>query len=509
MIEESAMLLSEILGSEEYRVISGSVSCNITSVEYDSRKIQSGSLFVAIKGFTSDGHGFISQAVDKGASAVLIDSRRTGNTPEELKEICKDSCTIVEVCDTRRFLALASAAFASHPERDISICGITGTKGKTTSTFMLHAILEQAGMKAGLIGTVRNVIAGEVIHAEHTTPEAKDIFGMLSDLRDAGVDNLVMEVSSQGLKLDRVYGIRFKCACFTNLYEDHIAPNEHPDMEDYMRCKLKIFDNCEYGIINMDCEAGRQAAEYAGSKCRLITYGLGEGVQVRATELTKKRQGHVTGTEFTLTSPFYNGRVFTALPGEFNVYNALCAIACAGVMGVDFDSVKKALECISVPGRVQPVENDLGISVLVDYAHNAAALESVIKTLREYTEGRIITVFGCGGNRSVTRRFEMGEVSGRLSDHTVITSDNPRNEAPEAIIEDIITGISKTDGEYEVVQDRAEAICRAIQEAKPGDTVLIAGKGHEDYQIFADKTIHFDDLEQAQLAVKKAEAERR
>ena len=191
------------------------------------------------------------------------------------------------------------------------------------------------------------------------------------------------------------------------------------------------------------------------------------------------------------------------------MYNALCAIACAGVMGVDFDSVKKALECISVPGRVQPVENDLGISVLVDYAHNAAALESVIKTLREYTEGRIITVFGCGGNRSVTRRFEMGEVSGRLSDHTLITSDNPRNEAPEAIIEDIITGISKTDGEYEVVQDRAEAICRAIQEAKPGDTVLIAGKGHEDYQIFADKTIHFDDLEQAQLAVKKAEAERR
>ena len=483
------MQLSEILGNEEYRVISGSASCDITSVEYDSRKIQTGSLFVAIIGFESDGHSYISQAVGKGASAVLIDSRREGNTAEQLKEVCGDDVTIVEVCDTRRFLALASAAFASHPERDILISGITGTKGKTTSTFMLHAILEQAGMKAGLIGTVRNVIAGEVIHAEHTTPEAKDIFGMLTDLRDAGVDNLVMEVSSQGLKLDRVYGIRFKCACFTNLYEDHIAPNEHPDMEDYMRCKLKIFDNCEYGIINTDCEAGRQAAEYAGPKCKLITYGLGEGVQVRATELTKKRQGHVTGTEFMLTSPFYNGRVFTALPGEFNVY--------------------KALECISVPGRVQPVENDLGISVLVDYAHNAAALESVIKTLREYTEGRIITVFGCGGNRSVTRRFEMGEVSGRLSDHTVITSDNPRNEAPEAIIEDIITGISKTDGEYEVVQDRAEAICRAIQAAKPGDTVLIAGKGHEDYQIFADKTIHFDDLEQAQLAVKKAEAERR
>ena len=317
-----------------------------------------------------------------------------------------------------------------------------------------------------------------------------------------------MEVSSQGLKLDRVYGIRYRCACFTNLYEDHIAPNEHPDMEDYMRCKLKIFDNCENGIINTDCEAGRQAAEYASSRCNVITYGLAEGAQVRASDLTKKRMGHVTGTEFTVTSPFYNGRVFTALPGEFNVYNALCAITCAGVLGVDFEAVKQALGEISVPGRVQPVENNLEITILVDYAHNAAALESVVRTLRDYTEGRIITVFGCGGNRSRTRRFEMGEVSGNLSDYTVITSDNPRNEAPEAIIEDIVTGISKTSGKYEIVQDRSEAICRAIEMAAPGDTVLIAGKGHEDYQIFADKTIHFDDHEQAQLAVKKAEAKR-
>ena len=502
------MQLSEILGNEEYKVVSGDISCDITSVEYDSRKIQSGSLFVAIIGFTSDGHGFISQAVASGASAVLIDSRREGNPSEELKETYGGSCTIVEVCDTRRFLALASAAFASHPERDITISGITGTKGKTTSTFMLHSILEKAGMSAGLIGTVQNVIAGKVIHAEHTTPEAKEIFGMLSDLRDAGIGHLVMEVSSQGLKLDRVYGIGYKCACFTNLYEDHITPTEHPDMEDYMRCKLKIFDNCEYGIINTDCEAGKRAEEYARPRCKVITYGLGEGVDVRASDLTKKRMGHVTGTEFTLTSPFYNGTVFTALPGEFNVYNALCAISCAGVLGVGFEYVKQALAEISVPGRVQPVENDLGLSILVDYAHNAAALESVINTLRDYTTGRIITVFGCGGNRSKVRRFEMGEVSGNLSDYTVITSDNPRKEEPEAIIADIVTGISKTDGKYEIVQDRAQAICKAIEMAQPGDTVLIAGKGHEDYQIFADKTIHFDDHEQAQLAVKKAEAER-
>lgn len=501
------MLLSEILGNEEYRVISGSDSCDVTSVEYDSRKIQAGSLFVAIIGFTSDGHSFIKQAVGSGASAVLVDSRREGNPSEELKAVCGDT-TIVEVCDTRRFLALASAAFASHPERDITICGITGTKGKTTSTFMLQSILDKAGMGAGLIGTVHNVIGDKVIHAEHTTPESKEIFGMLSDLRDAGIKNLVMEVSSQGLKLDRVYGIRYKCACFTNLYEDHITPNEHPDMEDYMRCKLKIFDNCEYGIVNTDCEAGRRAAGYAEPKCKLITYGLGEDVMVRASDLTKKRKGHVTGTEFTLTSPFYNGKVFTALPGEFNVYNALCAISCAGVLGVDLEHVKQALEQISVPGRVQPVENDLGITILVDYAHNAAALESVITTLRDYTAGRLITVFGCGGNRARARRFEMGEVSGNLSDYTVITSDNPRKEEPEAIIADIITGISKTEGKYEVVQDRAQAICKAIEMAKPGDTVLIAGKGHEDYQIFADKTIHFDDHEQAQLAVKKAEAGR-
>ena len=505
---EQQMLLSEVLGNEEYRVLSGSDSCEITSVEYDSRKIQPGSLFVAIIGFTSDGHSFIRQAVESGASAVLADSRREGFPAEELKETCGSSCTLVEVCDTRRFLALASAAFASHPEREITISGITGTKGKTTSTFMLHAMLEKAGMGAGLIGTVQNVIAGKVIHAEHTTPEAKEIYGMLSDLRDAGIGNLVMEVSSQGLKLDRVYGIRYKCACFTNLYEDHITPNEHPDMEDYMRCKLKIFDNCEYGIINTDCEDGRRAEEYARPKCKVITYGLGAGADVRAADLTKKRIGHVTGTEFTLTSPFYNGKVFTALPGEFNVYNALCAISCAGVLGVDFEYVKQALEEISVPGRVQPVANNLGITVLVDYAHNAAALESVIHTLRDYTTGRIITVFGCGGNRAKTRRFEMGEVSGNLSDYTVITSDNPRKEEPEAIIADIVTGISKTSGKYEIVIDRAEAIRKAIDMAQSGDTVLIAGKGHEDYQIFADQTIHFDDYEQAQIALEKAEAKR-
>jgi UDP-N-acetylmuramyl-tripeptide synthetase len=314
-----------------------------------------------------------------------------------------------------------------------------------------------------------------------------------------------MEVSSQALKLDRVRGITYRTAAFTNLYEDHIAPNEHPDMEDYLSCKLKIFDNCETGILNLDCSVADKVIDYCKGKAPLLTYSVNGEADFVARNIRPERRGHVTGTVFELDCKYYNCDIFVALPGKFNVYNALCAIATAVSEGIDIECIKRALENISVPGRMQPIENNFGVNILVDYAHNAAALESVLDTLKEYTEGRIITVFGCGGNRSRTRRFEMGEVSGNLSDYTVITSDNPRNEEPDAIIADIITGISKTTGKYEVEPDRSKAIKLSINMAQKGDTVLIAGKGHEDYQIFADKTIHFDDVEHARTAVTERE----
>jgi len=500
------MQFLEVLKNIDYKLISGDLNKEITSVEYDSRKVSVGSLFVCVKGFTVDGHTFAGDAAKKDASAIVVDSRRDGLPVKELEALAEefDLC-IVEISDTHKHLADLCANFFEHPETRLSVYGITGTKGKTTTAFMLREILNQSGRDAGLIGTVCNIIAGKKTHAEHTTPESRELYGMMDVLTRNGSDSLVMEVSSQALKLDRVRGIRYRTAAFTNLYEDHIAPNEHPDMEDYISCKLKIFDNCDTGILNADCAVADRVKEYCKGKTELVTYSIGGEADFVARNLRPERRGHVTGTVFELDSEYYSCDVFVALPGKFNVYNALCAICTAFAEGIDIEVVKTALSSISVPGRMQPIENDFGMNILVDYAHNAAALESVLTTLKEYTTGRIITVFGCGGNRSVTRRFEMGEVSGNLSDYTVITSDNPRKEEPDAIIKDIITGISKTDGKYEVEPDRSKAIRLAINMAEEGDTVLIAGKGHEDYQIFADKTIHFDDCEHAKEAVGERE----
>ena len=496
------MELEKVLKDIEYRLISGDLDKEITSVEYDSRKVTTGSLFVCVKGFTVDGHTFAATAAEQGASAIVVDSVREGFPDGQLKSMTdKYGLSIVEINDTHKFLSDLCANYYDHPENRIAVYGITGTKGKTTTSFMLREILEQSGRKTGLVGTVCNIIAGEKTHSSHTTPESRDLYEMMNKLAESGSGDLVMEVSSQALKLDRVRGIRYRTAAFTNLYEDHIAPNEHPDMEDYISCKLRIFDSCDTGILNLDCSVAERVLAYCKDKTELLTYSIEGNADFVARDLRPERRGHVTGTVFTLDSEYYKGDIFVALPGKFNVYNALCAICTAYTEGIGIDDVKAALAAISVPGRMQPVENNFGVNILVDYAHNAAALESVLNTLKEYTGGRIITVFGCGGNRSRTRRFEMGEVSGNLSDYTVITSDNPRKEEPDAIIQDIVTGISKTNGKYEIEPDRSNAIRLAVDMAEDGDTVLIAGKGHEDYQIFADRTIHFDDCEQAREAV--------
>ncbi len=496
------MKLQEVLNNIDFEVISGDLNKEITSVEYDSRKVAIGSLFVCVQGFTVDGHSFASMAAEKGASAIVVDKNRTCLSANELDVLAKENfLTVIEIDDTHKHLADLCANFYEHPEKRLSIYGITGTKGKTTTAFMLRAILEQSGRDTGLIGTVCNIIAGKKTHAAHTTPESRELYDMMDVLTRNNSESLVMEVSSQALKLDRVRGLTYRTAAFTNLYEDHIAPNEHPDMEDYITCKLKIFDSCEKGIVNLDCDAAERVIEYCKGKTDLITYSINGEADFVARNLRPERRGHVTGTVFELDCEYYKCDIFVALPGKFNVYNALCAICSAVTEGINIEDIKTALANISVPGRMQPIENNFGVNILVDYAHNAAALESVLTTLKEYTTGRIITVFGCGGNRSVTRRFEMGEVSGNLSDYTVITSDNPRKEEPDAIIANIVTGISKTDGKYEVEPDRSKAIKLSINMAQEGDTVLIAGKGHEDYQIFADKTIHFDDCEHARNAV--------
>ncbi len=497
------MTIERLLENTPYKLIAGSLTKDITSVEYDSRKAVPGSCFIAVKGFTSDGHGFISTALENGASLIVAEEGNEVFTEEDLKAMAepKDAC-VITVPDSRKASAYLAASFFGHPENSLHMIGVTGTKGKTTITYMIRNILEKSGKKTGLIGTVCNMIGDEKIHAAHTTPEARDTYELLAKMVSEGADTCIMEVSSQGLKLDRVYGINYGIGCFTNFYEDHIGGNEHPDMEDYFNCKMKLWQQSETAVVNADIpEIAEVTASVMSNNIKLITYGLTDLCDIMAYDLVPGIKNGVSGTYFNITSPWYCGRFFAAIPGEFNVYNALCAITVAYLAGADTDSIRLGLETVEVPGRLQPVRNDLGITVLVDYAHNAASLENVLKTLKKVGEGKVITVFGCGGDRSHTRRFEMGEVAGKLSDHTIVTSDNPRTEDPDVIIGHIVSAIEKTDGSFETEPDRALAIEKAIDAAKPGDIVLIAGKGHEDYQIFKDRTIHFDDCEQASEAI--------
>jgi UDP-N-acetylmuramoyl-L-alanyl-D-glutamate--2,6-diaminopimelate ligase len=464
------------------------LDCEIDSVVYDSRKARRGSLFVCIPGYVTDGHDYIGQALAQGVSAVLLQ-----------REIPGLDVPWARVADTRRGLAHVADRFFGHPSGRIELIGLTGTKGKTTATFMTRAILVKAGRRVGLLGTIANIIGGEMTYASRTTPESYDLQALLDEMVSRGMDSCVMEVSSQGLMLDRVYGCEFATGVFTNLYHDHIGPREHASMEEYLAAKLLLFKSCRHAVINRDISCFEQVRAAVAGPC--LTYGLAADADVRASKLEKRVSRERVGTCFFLNSPWFDGEVFVGMPGRFNVYNALTAIACAGLAGVPLEAVREGLADVQVPGRVQPVPTGRPFQVIVDYAHNAASLENLLETLREYVDGRLIVVFGNGGDRARSRRFEMGETAGRLADLTVITSDNPRTEDPLAIIDDIITGITPTGGRYQVIPDRREAITRTVAEAQDGDMIVIAGKGHENYQIFRDRTIHFDDAEVAAEAI--------
>jgi len=504
------MNIKDIFEDKSYRLITGSNDTEVTSVEFDSRKITDGGLFIAVKGFTVDGHEYISKAIELGASAIVIDDNQDKYSEDELKDLGEqNNITIVSVPDSHAAGAYIPQAFFGHPEKAVELIGVTGTKGKTTITFMLLDIMNKSNKPSGLIGTVCNVIGDERIHSTHTTPEARDTYELLGRMANKDLKACIMEVSSQGLKLGRVDGLRFGTGCFTNFYEDHIGGNEHPDMEDYLFCKLKLFEHAENAVINLDTPVSNQViAKARECGCKIYTYGTSENADIRAFNIVNSTKDGRAGTKFEVQSPWYNGELFVAMPGLFNVYNAICALSCAMLSGASIEGVKDSLATIKVPGRLQSVPNELGITILVDYAHNAASLENVLDALKTCTKGRVISVFGCGGDRSHTRRYEMGEVSGLKSDYTIITSDNPRTEDPDVIISHIVVGMEKTTGKYETVVDRTQAIKKAITIANPGDIVLIAGKGHEDYQIFADRTIHFDDSEVAFKAAAEVEEER-
>lgn len=463
--------LKELLAKVEYECIRGSLDRDVTDIIYDSRKVIAGSMFVCIPGAQADGHDYAANAVEAGAGVLLVEKEVA--LPEDAE------VTVIKVPDTHYAMAFVSAAFFGYPAEQMKIIGITGTKGKTTTTYLVKSILEQAGRKVGLIGTIEIIIGENHIHADHTTPESYLIQKYFRDMADAGCDTVVMEVSSQGLMLHRTQGFVFDFGIFTNLEPDHIGPAEHKDFDDYLHCKGLLFKQCKVGIVNHDDAHWEAVTE--GHTCSLETYGIDTQADLRAENITFLKEAGTLGMAFDVTG-LMNFPVKIATPGKFSVYNALTAIAICRHFGVKEENVKTALLNAKVKGRIEPVKVSDDFTLLIDYAHNAMALKSLLSTLREYEPHRLVCLFGCGGNRAKSRRYEMGEVSGQMADLTIITSDNPRTEEPQAIIEDIKLGIGKTDGKYVEICDRKEAIAYAIEHGEPGDIIVLAGKGHEDYQ---------------------------
>ena len=463
--------LRDLLHRIEYECVRGTLDREVTDIIYDSRKVAPGSMFVCIPGAVVDGHRFAKAAVEAGAEVLLV---------EKEMELPDDAdVTVIRVPDTHYAMAFVCAAFFGHPAEEMKIIGITGTKGKTTTTYLVKSILEQAGRKTGLIGTIEIIIGDVHIHADHTTPESYLIQKYFRQMADAGCDTVVMEVSSQGLMLHRTQGFVFDFGIFTNLEPDHIGKGEHRDFEDYLHCKGLLFQQCKVGIINKDDDYWKAVTE--GHTCTLETYGIDTEADLRAQNITFLKEAGNLSTGFDVTG-LMNFPVQIATPGKFSVYNALTAIAICRHFDVEKEAVKRALLQAKVKGRIEPVKVSDEFTLMIDYAHNAMALKSLLTTLRAYDPHRLVCLFGCGGNRAKSRRYEMGEVSGNMADLTIITSDNPRNEDPQAIIDDIKLGIGRTQGKYVEICDRKEAIAYAIDHGEPGDIIVLAGKGHEDYQ---------------------------
>lgn len=470
------MRLIELLQGLEYECLQGTLDREVTEVCLDSRKeMQEGALFVCLSGVNFDGHDYAAQVVEKGAR-VLVVERQVGLI-EEMTQA--GDMTIIKVSDTRYALAWISAAWFGHPAEKLKVIGITGTKGKTTTAFMVKAILENAGYKVGLMGTIGVVFGEQQYTTSNTTPESYLIQKYFAQMVEAGMDCVVMEVSSQALKQHRTQGFVFDYGIFTNLEHDHVGPGEHADMDEYMQCKGLLFRQCRIGIANGDDIHLEQVMQ--GHTCHLETFGMGENCDLRGEDLKLVHKPGELGIDFKV-SGLMNFRVEVSTPGLFSVYNALTAMAICAHFQIHIADIQKALSEIMVKGRIEMVKVSDEYTLLIDYAHNAMSLESLLTTLRAYEPNRLICLFGCGGNRSKVRRYEMGEISGKLADLTIITSDNPRFEEPMDIIADIKTGMAKTSGAYVEIPDRKEAIRYAMSIGQPGDIIVLAGKGHEDYQ---------------------------
>ena len=478
------MELKKVLIGLEGLKAKGSLDIEINNLDSNSKNIKDGDMFIAIKGFSVDGHKYINDAIKAGAKAVMVEE---GTNLKDIK--LPEDVTLIIAKDTREALAICSCNFYGNPSLKFKLIGVTGTKGKTTTTFMIKEILERAGYKVGLIGTIATYINGKMIsESSRTTPESIELQRTFAQMVEAGVEYVVMEVSSQSLKLHRVDGCDFDIVLFTNFSEDHISEKEHPDMKDYFESKLKLFQMCDNGIINVDdIQVSKVPKLFPDSN--IMTYGIDNYCEVLAKDIT------ITNSyvDFRVKVSDRNERVKVDIPGRFSVYNALAAICVAKKLGIASDKVIEALAEIKVPGRSEMVPNKKEIPIMIDYAHSPESLQNILSAVKSYTRGKVISVFGCGGDRDKTKRPVMGEISGRIADFTFITSDNPRTENPEEIVKEIEEGIKKTKGNYKVVVDRKEAIKEAIKIATKLDIIVLAGKGHEPYQEINGEKFPFDE----------------
>ncbi len=477
------MELKKILQGIDGIKAKGNLDIDVKDLTNDSRKVEKESMFIAVKGFETDGHKYIKDAIEKGAKVIMVEEGA------EVKDLLKtEGITLLMVPDTRKALAICSCNFYDNPSSKFVLIGVTGTKGKTTTTFMIKHMLEKQGKKVGLIGTIATYINGKKLNdSARTTPESIELQKIFAEMVREKVEAVVMEVSSQSLKYDRVYGCKFDIGVFTNFSEDHISPKEHPNMEDYFLSKTKLFDMCKLGFVNTDDLYGCKLVRM--KKCEMKTYGIDNAADLLAKDIT------ITNSyaDFRVKLGQKNERVKVGIPGRFSVYNSLAAISVAQKLNVEPEVIKEALEEVRVPGRSELVDNKKDLNIMIDYAHSPESLENILSAVKEYTSGRVISVFGCGGDRDSGKRPIMGEISGRIADYTIITSDNPRTEEPEKIVKQIEEGIKKTNGKYECIVDRREAIRKAISMANKRDIIVLAGKGHEPYQEINHKTYPFDE----------------
>ena len=475
------MKLTDMIKELEYTVISGSAGIEVSGLVYDSRKVTPGCVFVCLSGANADGHQYAQAAVENGAAALIVS-----------REVDVTGVTVIKTDDTRKALAFMSAAWFGHPADSLKTIGVTGTKGKTTTACMIRSILEKAGIKTGVIGTLGILIGDRLIKTANTTPESYEIQQAMRMMVEEGCGCVVMEASSLGLKWHRTDGFCFDYGLFTNFSHDHIGGVEHADMEEYAACKAMLFRQCRVGLFNLDDP--KTPYMLSQRTCTAETFGFSEQAELRAAhEELISRPGYL-GVGFDVSGRL-NMRVDVAIPGKFNVYNALAAIAVCLHFPVTEQHIFDGLNEVRVKGRVEPVKVPGNYTLLIDYAHNAVSMENILETLREYHPRRLVTLFGAGGNRPRDRRYEMGEISGRLSDLSVVTEDNSRFENVMDIIEDIKVGLHKTDGKYIVIPDRTDAIRYCIENAQDGDIIVLAGKGHEDYQDKNGVKTHYDERE--------------